>query len=216
MKTIFTTLLFFISLQLSAQLFIDAEGSAALNQGFASLGFGKRYQNGLSLRGPVSAGNFGWEKKDAYPPYSYYTVDEMEFADVTGFSSSHAGVGAGLGLGYTFQLNDGHGIYVEALGQAYAVTDYLEMHYLYYGGPFKGATWSRKKMQKHMSWSAGIGVGHQIRLNHFLSVYYGIRANYFEKIGPDGDYAPGHSNAMCGLEPTLYAGLKFTLQRKEN
>jgi hypothetical protein len=211
MKITCIILLCFISLQLRAQLFIDAEGSLGLNQEkFGSIGFGKRFKNGLSLRGTLSYGNFGKETGDAAPPYSFLILTQDDFVRVVGFSSSHTGGALGLGLGYTFQLNEMHGIYVEALGQVYRVTDDLRVSYRYSGGPRSGEGWTRKQPESHNSWSAGLGVSHQIRINHFLTAYYGIRANYFAVLLEDM-YEPNDGNVMCGVEPTIHAGLRFFL-----
>jgi len=111
-------------------------------------------------------------------------------------------------------LNERHGIYAEVLGQIYRTTDDLKIDYRYSGGPKAGQRWSNTKPQTQNYWSAGIGVSHQIRLNHFASVYYGARLNYFERLGKASEYEPTEANIMCGFEPAFHAGLRFDLVKK--
>lgn len=215
-KIISAALLLFCSTQLDAQLFINAEGNLGISKdGFGSLGFGKQFKSGLSLRGNFSYGNFGKETGDGAPPYSFLILDQFDFSEVVGYSSSYTGGAIGFGVGYTLQLNDRHSIYTEALGQVYRVTDDLKIDYRFYGGPKAGQQWSKTKPQTSNYWSAGIGVSHQIRLNHFASVYYGARLNYFERLGQDSDYEISEANVMYGFEPTFHAGLRFNLPTQE-
>jgi hypothetical protein len=226
MKTIFTILLFFISLELRAQFFIDAEGSVGFHQVYTTLGVGYQFKSGLTLRWLGSYGNFGKETRSTDDLYTGltvpYAVHESEFSNIIKYSSSCEGIGTGVGTGYTFRLNEKHGIYAEVMGQYYIVKDAINLQHASWFGPSAGKTWnSAPEEHQHMSWSAGLGVSHQIRLNHWLSLYYGIRANYFgpvlkKKDGTSNGYTPTKEDTMYGLEPTLHAGLKFTLQRKEN
>jgi len=212
-KVISAALLLFTSTQLNAQSFINTELNAGLNQVFGSAGFGHRFENNIHIRGMVSYGNFGMESKDGYPPYPGIVNDKIPFTEITGFSSSNVGVGTGIAAGYTFQLGDKQKICAEVLLQGYHVKDLVEIRLISSNVMNPGATWKEQERQQHSNWSAGLGVSHEIRLNHFLSVYYGIRANYFSVLL--NSYEPTEGNVMCGVEPTLHAGLRFDLVKKE-
>jgi hypothetical protein len=148
MKTTFTILLFIVSLQLRAQLFFDAEGSLGLNQVFGGVGLGNHFENGFSIRWMGSYGNFGKETQTGErPPYSEYTGSD--YSEVTKFNSSNIGISTGLGAGYTFQVNERHSIYGEALAQMYIVTDHLDMEYVSTFGWSKGSTRSLDEIHRH-------------------------------------------------------------------
>jgi|GEM_PF-1845023 len=220
-KTLLVVLLLFISTQLKAQLIFDFGLQGGKGQSFSTLSLGYQFQNALTVRAKYSNGYFGEETRMTSDPYvdvqlPYTAVTEFEFSSISKYTSSNAGLGVGLAIGYNFLLNDKHSIHGEAMAQFYFVKDAIELEYISTFGPNKGAIWSRVEEHRHNNWSAGLGIRHQIRFRKWGAFYYGFQANYFVPILKNGagdlnGYNPKRGEAMYGLKPTLQLGIQLYL-----